>query len=112
MTITREQAHSIAEGRINSQNTALINSSYFAFIKANFYEGVSGVYDLDEITSRKPDISNWLMGGPSVEDLAQSWIAYINLNGVYNPGYHSSHIIVISKDTGEILYEGTANDEG
>ena len=37
---------------------------------------------------------------------------YITLRPAFSTGPCSSHLMVISRDTGEIIYSGPANDEG
>ena len=91
--ITREQAHWTASG----------------FLRQNWPElicEITNVLTLDEITFREP-----CLYGVSDEDLGQSWIAYCHKPEML-PMLCSSTIIVISKDTGKVIYSGSANDEG
>lgn len=57
---------------------------------------------LDEI-SRAPSI----FGGP---DLRQCWLVYVERT--FSGRIESSRVVLVSMEDGEILYSGSANDEG
>ena len=86
--LTREQARLIAERVVAERSLGV---------------GVRDVYLASEITWRRPT----LYAGPNLDDC---WIAYVDKWSP--PGLHSSLIVLISKRTGEVLYAGSANDEG
>lgn len=62
---------------------------------------VREVCGVDELTSREPTLYGI--------DVARCWIAYVD-----RPvrGLMPSEIVLVAKDTGEIVYAGRANDEG
>lgn len=62
---------------------------------------VSGVFTFDEIPYPKPNTYNL-----ALEDC---WIAYIEKESL---GLGSSTIVVIRQDTGQVIYYGSAGDEG
>lgn len=86
--LTREEARAIAERAVADRGLGV---------------GVSGVYLESELSSRRPT----LYGGPNLDDC---WIAYVDRG--WSTGLRSSLIVLISKRTGEVLYAGSANDEG
>lgn len=85
--ITRDQARSIAEGEVRAKG---------------FGTGVRGVYLVQELPTRRP---NLYLGPP----LDRCWIAYVDRSGLT---VGSSSIVLIDRETGEVLYSGSANDEG
>ncbi|MDQ6871216.1 MAG: hypothetical protein M3037_04300 [Gemmatimonadota bacterium] len=64
--------------------------------------GVRSVLGFDELKVRAPV----LYRGP---DLRKCWIAYAErpLRGLF-----ASNIVLIDRESGEVLYSGSANDEG
>jgi hypothetical protein len=62
------------------------------------------VLAIDEIHWARPRIY-----GLDDDVLSEAWIAYVD-RGLCRIG--SSEIVVVSKETGEVLYHGSANDEG
>ena len=85
--ILREQAFEIA------RKDALANG---------LGRGVQAVMLPEEITSAFPALY-----GVSLENC---WIAYIEQYG--QPAIRSSTIIVLDRESGNVLYRGSANDEG
>lgn len=63
---------------------------------------VSEVLALKELKSRPPSLYG--------VDLTGCWIAYIHSGRP--PGLYSSTIVAVEQSTGQILYAGSANDEG
>jgi hypothetical protein len=59
------------------------------------------VFGIDELPFREPCLY--------AVDVARCWIAYVDrpLRGLM-----SSEIVLVAKDSGDIVYSGTANDEG
>lgn len=62
----------------------------------------SGAFLINEITARHPN----LYGGPN---LAECWIVYAEQPPT---ALRSSAIVLVSRQTGKVLYAGSANDEG
>ena len=62
------------------------------------------IFDFEEINFSKPQP----YGVPS-EEISKAWIAYCEPNF---SALQSSLIIVVSKETGEVIYSGSADDEG
>ena len=60
-----------------------------------------------EIYNSKP--SNWNIYVPSDQDLDGCWFVRAQS---YGTGLRSSRVIVVSKTTGDVLYDGSAGDEG
>ena len=62
---------------------------------------IRDIFGVDELPFREPTLYGI--------DVARCWIAYID-----RPvrGLMSSEIVLVAKDTGEIVYAGSANDEG
>ena len=87
--VSRDKAKAIAE-------TALKSDSRF--------EGVSGVYAWDEITSRKPTPYQVAV------DLQNCWIAYARWRDIRR--LEASTIVAVDMTTGRITYQGCASDEG
>lgn len=87
--ISREQARKIAE---------------LSAIKNRLGFEISRVVSLDEIPDRLP--SAYLTAG----SLDRSWIAYVE--PVLPLSLRSSNVIVVDMASGEIIYAGSANDEG
>jgi len=58
----------------------------------------------EEITSRKP--SMYMVRPVSLHDC---WICYLEPKGMM---LTSSEIIVVARETGEVVYAGSASDEG
>ncbi len=85
--IDRQQAHHIASREITNRGLGT---------------GVSSLYAPGELVPRAPN----LYYGP---DLNAAWVAYVERPLL---GLRSSTIVVISSETGEVLYAGSANDEG
>jgi hypothetical protein len=85
--ISRDDAHAVAESTIRERGLG---------------SGVRDLCLLEEISWRQPQVYN----GPS---LAECWIAYVE-RPMARLG--ASSIVLISKKTGEVLYAGSANDEG
>ena len=67
---------------------------------------VRHVYDISEINFQKPRIYSEFP-----INLERCWIAYLE-SPIEPTPIASSFIVVISKDTGDVLYRGTADDEG
>jgi hypothetical protein len=85
--ITREEARLTAELEIRERDLS---------------SGIADVLSFDELTGRKPLI----YGGP---DLRRCWIAYAILPGQdLRPGI----IVLVDRETGAVLYAGSAHDEG
>ena len=82
--ISREQAQLIAESKL-----------------ARSGRGVRDVVSADEVA--RPPL---LYAGP---DLARCWIAYVDMP---DRGPQESTVIVIDRETGDVVYEGGAHDEG
>ncbi len=86
------------------ENAALIATQYLREKGRDFT--VSEIYSWDEIPFRKPCLYY-------VEpfDITQCWIVY--LSGP-DTGWmlKSSDIVIVTKDSGKVVYFGTANDEG
>jgi hypothetical protein len=61
---------------------------------------IRDVYSLEEIDFRRPAI---------YAQLENCWIAYVERP---HSGLVSSMIVVVSKNSGEVVYAGSANDEG
>lgn len=92
--VTREQARDIAERFLAEPNERFVDAA-----------GIGDVVDRQELRergTREPFIY-----GSHTED---PWIAYILPKQVL--GFRSSEIIMISKATGDIVYSGSASDEG
>ncbi|MBU4014258.1 MAG: hypothetical protein KJ550_12470 [Proteobacteria bacterium] len=66
--------------------------------------GIRNIVSIEEIVWRRPCIYNY-----SDEKMKNYWIAYVNIP---KEMISSSTILLISKETGEIIYVGSANDEG
>jgi len=66
--------------------------------------GIRKIVSIEEIVWRRPCIYNY----PD-EKMKNYWIAYVNIP---KEMISSSTILLISKETGEIIYVGSANDEG
>ena len=66
--------------------------------------GIRKILSIEEI-GRRPCIYNY-----SDEKMKNYWIAYVNIPS--KEMISSSTILLISKETGEIIYAGSANDEG
>ena len=89
---TREQAQDIAR----------------RYLREELWTGytVRDVLAWDEIDSAKPCIYY-----PKPFDIENCWIVY--LDGPYTGWMlKSSDIIIVSKESGEVFYAGSANDEG
>jgi hypothetical protein len=86
-TVSREGARAIAEAYVAQRDVGA--------------RRVRNVCALNEATPAPT-----LYDGP---DLSNCWIAYVD-----TPlrGLQSSTIVLVSRDTGEVLYAGSANDEG
>lgn len=67
--------------------------------------GISEILSIDEIVWRRPCIY-----GYSDEKMKNYWIAYVNIPS--KAMISSSTILLISKDTGVVIYSGSAHDEG
>lgn len=66
---------------------------------------VSRLCSVEEIDTRRPSVYG--------HDLHSCWIAYVERpqpEGSFIIG--ASHILLVSKETGEVVYDGPANDEG
>lgn len=87
--VSRERAWEIAEAYVR-------DIAGWSDIK-----GIRTVVDWDEITWRKPQVFNRPLEG--------CWIVYVDRIG---HGLWSSTILLISQKSGEIVYAGTAEDEG
>ena len=87
--LSREQAREIAE---------------VAVIEHRLGFEIDRVVSLEEVSGRPP--CHYLAAG----SLDRSWIAYVK------PGLplrlRSSDVVVIDKESGEIIYAGSAGDEG
>jgi hypothetical protein len=105
--ITREQAHWIAR----------------KYVRKHLPGGCSeirAVRSSDELSGRRPFLFEWpderLCRFPEfdgdLDSLNHSWIAYCERPKDEPLMLCSSTIIIISKDSGKILYAGTALDEG
>ncbi len=64
--------------------------------------GVRELYRLSELPFRAPAI----YGGP---DLERCWIVYAERPV---PGLRASTIVLVDVESGRVLYQGSANDEG
>ena len=91
--ITREQARALAEEFLDRTEGLPRRSG----------EDITGVYDLREIRWPHPSLY-----GVSF-DLQDTWIVYVRDESI---SIQSSTIVVVSKQTGDILYCGSASDEG
>ena len=58
----------------------------------------------EEITTRKPNI--YMVRPAPIPD---RWVCYLDPQAMM---LTSSEIVVVSRDTGDVLYAGSANDEG
>lgn len=85
--VSRQEARAIAEQHLTPPGT-----------------GIAQVLAFDELQGRRVNLYN--VSGESLQDC---WIAYVErpLRGLF-----SSSIIVISRRTGRVIYNGSANDEG
>ena len=63
--------------------------------------GARGAFLIKEITAPHPRLYN----GPN---LAECWIVYVEQPV---PGLRSSEVVLVSRQTGEIMYAASANDE-
>ena len=85
--ISRGQAREIAERAVSARRLGI---------------GVLDVVSADELRGRTPSIYG-------VPDLVGVWIAYVARELV---GLRASFVVLVSKSTGEVVYAGSANDEG
>ena len=85
--ISRAQAREIAERTVSARSLGI---------------GVLEVVSGDELRGRAPSIYG-------VPDLVGVWIAYVARELV---GLRASFVVLVSKSTGEVVYAGSANDEG
>jgi hypothetical protein len=85
--ISRGQAREIAESVVISQKLG---------------RGVLNVVSVDEIQGRVPSIYG-------VPDLVGVWVAYVARELV---GLRASLVVLVSRATGDVVYAGSANDEG
>ncbi|MBS0565779.1 MAG: hypothetical protein JSS59_00005 [Proteobacteria bacterium] len=90
--ISREQATQIAEAEALAHQLG---------------ERVDRVVLFDEITWREPCLPYFFSPAP---DLPQCWIAYIEPSG--RPSIRASTIVAVHRETGEVVYRGSAGDEG
>jgi len=86
--VTRVHAASIAADRI---------------CQAPGFDGLLTVLSLDEIRFARPHIFQ------DSFDLSTCWVAYARPRLLR---IEASHVIVISAESGDVVYEGSANDEG
>jgi hypothetical protein len=107
--ITREQAAEIAYQHLQRMDEIL--SQYLQEIdnkslnQKNFI--VSKIYRGNDLPFREPSISDW-----EKYDKDRCWIVYLRDPDECRGILKSSNIIIISMDSGKVLYYGTANDEG
>lgn len=66
--------------------------------------GIEGVYSLEELKGRRLVVRPWSL------DLSHCWIAYVARP--FTGMLYSSDVIVVDKETGAVLYAGSAHDEG
>ena len=85
--VTREQAAAIALADAVAHGVGI---------------GVESVVKLEEIAGRRPRVYG--------VDLAGHWIVYLATSRA--PNIHSSTIVVVDGSSGEVLYRGSAGDEG
>ncbi len=85
--ISREQAAEIAKSDVLAHGLGI---------------GVRAVLLPEELTGRGPVLYG--------VDLGDCWIAYIEQSG--GPAQRSSTIVVIGRENGQVVYRGSANDEG
>ena len=85
--ISREQARAIAESAVLARGAG---------------EAIREVRELAELTGRAPTLYN----GP---DVGRCWIAYVDRPVC---ALQSSRIVLMDRQTGVVLYVGSANDEG
>ena len=101
MGVTREQAHAIASAHL-ARNPLPRHRGAFEADRGDRQSTIREVVPGDEVT-RAP-VPYGLR-----EPLADCWVAYIESDAI---AIQSSDIVVITKRTGEIIYCGSANDEG
>lgn len=66
---------------------------------------IGEVVSLGEIRFRPP-----LIYGFPEKDLMDFWIAYVEFDPLF--GLRSSHVVLVRKTDGSVVYSGSANDEG
>lgn len=85
--VSRDEAAEIARNDVQTHQLGL---------------GVSKILSIDEITGRLPYVYN--------VSLSECWIAYVETLPLL--ALDSSTIVVIARDTGKVVYHGSASDEG
>jgi hypothetical protein len=90
--ISREQARIIAEEHL-ARPGALVGGA-----------GIRGVYALAELDHREPTVYG--------VDLQHCWIAYVQREQTGVLVIRSSDIVLVSMTTGDVVYAGSASDEG
>lgn len=85
--VNREEARRIAEGEVKHRRLS---------------SGIEDIFSLEEFPRRAPLI----YGGP---DLRRCWIAYATRSG---HDLKSGTIVLVDRESGEVLYSGSTFDEG
>lgn len=85
--ISRDRAREVAESVVVTQKLG---------------SGVHNVVSVEEILGRAPSI----YGAPN---LVGVWVAYVARELV---GLRASSVVLVSKSTGDVVYAGSAKDEG
>jgi hypothetical protein len=96
MTISREEAHRIAEAHLRKE----LDTAQLPADPARV-SGIREVRSIDEVRAPMPY-------GLRVP-IEECWIAYLEEPTLI---IRSSTIILIRKDSGKVVYSGDANDEG
>lgn len=101
MSITRDEARHIAQRYVESMSASSRGGVAEAISELHIPE-IRRVHSAEGI-DRPP-----LIYGLRVP-LEECWIAYLTSRG---RGLHSSAVVLISKDSGQVVYSGSAHDEG
>ena len=102
--ISRDEAEQIATAYLKAafeSPKGLVSAD----IRRSHEPSISAVRDLHEV-DRPPVLVYWQMMTTSVDEC---WIAYVTPRHL---ALQASEIVLVSKESGEVVYFGSANDEG
>ena len=102
MAISREEAFDIALAHLESERSRRAPSQFSELSGRTQLRSIRSVLSVDEVV--RPPLVYGLRA-----PLETCWIAYLESSPT---AIQSSRVVLVSKESGKVLYFGSANDEG